>query len=147
MSSRRGIEMTGGGGVSHIATGKIMGVLARCDRLKGGTTRCDKLRLMCYPKSLKNKGNRFREFESHRFRQEIKKPPSRRFFIAWRKRARRLRALRVRFEGLGVSAQPAPNPPPAAAARQHRAPPARVRGSDQVSTEFASTAPYASVRV
>ncbi|MDN2699294.1 hypothetical protein O0882_23540 [Janthinobacterium sp. SUN073] len=53
-----------------------------------------------------------------------------RFFIAWRKRAGRLRALRVRFEGLGLPAQPAPNPPPAAAARQLRAPQARVRGSN-----------------
>ena len=55
-----------------------------------------------------------------------------RFFIAWRKRAGRLRALRVRFEGLGLPAQPAPNPPPAAAARQPRAPSARVRGSNQL---------------
>lgn len=56
-----------------------------------------------------------------------------RFFIAWRKRAGRLRALRVRFEGLGLPAQPAPNPPTAAAARQLRAPWARVRSSNHLS--------------
>src|SRR5471032_2939840 len=49
-----------------------------------------------------------------------------RFFIACRKRAGRLRALRVRFEGLGLPAQPAPNRPPAAAARQPCAPAARL---------------------
>ena len=43
MSSRGDIEMTGGGGVSHIATGEIMGVLERFDCFKGGTTRCDKI--------------------------------------------------------------------------------------------------------
>src|SRR5471032_3199662 len=48
-----------------------------------------------------------------------------RFFIACRKRAGRLRALRVRFEGLGLPAQPAPNRQPAAAARQPCAPWAR----------------------
>ena len=41
-------------------------------------------------------------------------------------------ALRVRFEGLGLPAQPAPNPPFAAAERQPRAPQARVRGSNQL---------------
>ena len=81
MSSRRGIEMSGGEGISHIATGEIMGVFERFDRLKGGTTRCDKFFWMCYPKSLKDKGNVFFEFESHRFRQEIKKPPSGGFLL------------------------------------------------------------------
>ena len=71
MSSRRGIEMSGGEGISHIATGEIMGVFERFDRLKGGTTRCDKFFWMCYPKSLKDKGNVFFEFESHRFRQDM----------------------------------------------------------------------------
>ena len=54
-----GIEMTGWVGVFHIATGKIMGLLERFDRLKGGTTRCDKLGWMCYFKSLKDKENVF----------------------------------------------------------------------------------------
>jgi len=40
-----------------------------------------------------------------------KKPPQGGFFVSWRKRGGRLRALRVRFEGLRLQAQPSPNRP------------------------------------
>lgn len=62
--------------------------------------------------------------------RKIKKPPSGGFLLPGG--SEQGGALRVRFEGLGLPAQPAPNPPFAAAERQPRAPQARVRGSNQL---------------
>ena len=52
------------------------------------------------------------------------------FFVCTRREARPLRGVRVGFEGSGLPARPSPNLLTAAAARQLRAPPARVRGSN-----------------
>ena len=62
----------------------------------------------------------------------IQKPANMRSFnpIRLPRDAGRLRALRVRFECMGLPAQPAPNPPTAAAAPQSRAPWVPVRGSN-----------------
>ena len=75
----------------------------------------------------------YRGFESPslRHRRKKKKLPSGSFFFRpWRREAGRLRALRGGFEGSGLPARPSPNRPTAAAARQPRAPAARVRGSN-----------------
>lgn len=49
-----------------------------------------------------------------------------------RRDARPLRGVRRGFEGAGLPARPSPDRPTAAAARQPRAPAARVRGSNQL---------------
>src|SRR5471030_772828 len=57
--------------------------------------------------------------------RKYKKPPTGRFL--------HFRTDAVRFEGLGLQAQPSPNRPTAAAARQLRAPKARVPHHYQIS--------------
>ena len=52
------------------------------------------------------------------------------FFVCRRREARPLRGVRGGFEGSGLPARPSPNRLTAAAARQLRAPAARVRGSN-----------------
>ena len=63
--------------------------------------------------SLENcrRGNPFVSSNLTASARKQKKPPLAVFFVSWRKRGGRLRALRVRFEGLRLQAQPSPNRP------------------------------------
>jgi hypothetical protein len=68
-------------------------------------------------------------------------PPLIRFRLSWRKRVSHLRGSLVRFEAhahtcAGAACGTQANRPPAAAARQPRAPRARVRGPDQAFPKY-----------
>jgi hypothetical protein len=60
------------------------------------------------------------------------------FFISWRKRGKRLRASRVRFEGLRLQAQPSSNRPFAVRAADS-APEAHTKEPDQTAAHASAT--------